>query len=186
VRWPAAVAAGSTSDRLTVLGDIVATAADLVGHELAADEAVDSLSYLPALRGEADPAKEHKAIVNHSIGGTFAVRTKRWKLAFCAGSAGWTSPKDDEALEQGLPEHQLYDMSADIGEQTNLIAQEPSVVAELTALLTDIVQNGRSTPGLAQANDGEAYWRQLTWIEPPAGWKAPAKAKAKSKKSKKK
>ncbi|MHC5068404.1 MAG: sulfatase family protein [Planctomycetota bacterium] len=183
VRWPAAVAAGSTCDRLTVLGDIVATAAELVGHDLAADEGVDSRSFLASLRGlEPDPLTEHEAIIHHSVKGMFAIRTPRWMLAFCPGSGGGSAPKDDVAREQGLPEYQLYDMDADLAQQTNLIAQEPSVVAELSAMATRIVQQGRSTPGPAQANDGDPYWSQLVWIEPPAGWQPAKKGKGKKKK----
>jgi hypothetical protein len=48
---------------------------------------------------------------------------------------------------------QLYDLSQDIGEAKNVQAENPAVVARLTALLGSYISDGRSTPGAQQAND---------------------------------
>ncbi len=56
---------------------------------------------------------------------------------------------------EGMPAMQLYDLSADIGERTNVIEQHPDIVASLTAELETLVQNGRSTPGPQQRNNGK-------------------------------
>ena len=50
---------------------------------------------------------------------------------------------------------QLYDLSADVGERTNVIEQHPDIVASLTAELEALVRNGRSTPGAPQRNNGK-------------------------------
>jgi len=165
VLWPGKIKPGSTTDRLTVLGDIVATMADVIGVELPTDAAEDSRSFYPALLGESDPKKEHAAIINHSVAGIFAVRTREWKLAFCPGSGGWSDPKDDQAREAGLPPYQLYDMANDPGETTNLYEQRPEIVDQLTRLATDIVKKGRSTPGESQPNDTPNGWDQLNWMK---------------------
>jgi arylsulfatase A-like enzyme len=91
--------------------------------------------------------------VHHSISGRFAIRQGNWKLALCPGSGGWGKPGDAEATKQGLPAVQLYDLSTDPAETTNLHDQHPEVVQHLTQLLNDIITNGRSTPGAAQKND---------------------------------
>lgn len=91
----------------------------------------------------------------------------------CAGSGGWSFPKPaaasegmslQEAFEGGwsyptlgsscqqLSPIQLYDLSADIGERTNVYNKHTEVVNELKALLTRYVEEGRSTPGARQAN----------------------------------
>lgn len=165
IRWPAKVQPSSTTNRLTVLGDIVATMADIVGTQLPENAAEDSMSFYPVLLGKYTREKEHLAIINHSIGGAFAVRTKEWKLAFCPGSAGWSHPKDSEAKRKGSPDYQLYDMLNDPGETQNLYEQKPEVVERLIQLATDIVINGRSTPGKSQANDTANDWKQLHWIK---------------------
>lgn len=47
---------------------------------------------------------------------------------------------------------QLYDLSTDLAETRNLAAEQPAKVKELTALLEDMVQRGRSTPGMILSN----------------------------------
>jgi arylsulfatase A len=165
LRWPAVIKAGSESDRLTLLGDIVATMADILDVDLADNTAEDSLSFLPSLQGRRDPAKEHEGIVNHSVSGQFAIRTKEWKLIFCPGSGGWSKPKDAEARKQGLPEYQLYDMVNDPVESKNLVDKHPDKAKELTDLITRFIVDGRSTPGAPQKNDTPNDWEQLVWMK---------------------
>jgi arylsulfatase A-like enzyme len=151
VRWPGKVKAGATCDQLVSLVDFMATCADITGAKLPDNAAEDSVSILPALLGTAGkPLRE--ALVHHSISGKFSIRQGQWKLALCPGSGGWSTPRDPQALQQGLPRTQLYDMTKDIGEQRNLQAEHPDVVKRLTALLEKYVADGRSTPGAPQKN----------------------------------
>ena len=48
--------------------------------------------------------------------------------------------------------------------KTNVHDRHPEIVARLQARATGIVRQGRSTPGVAQKNDGPELWPQLTWI----------------------
>ena len=162
--WPAVIPPGTQTDRLTVLGDIVATMADILDADLPANAAEDSLSFLPVLQGRTDPTKEHAAIVNHAFDGQFAIRTRDWKLIFCPGSGGWSHPKDKAARQLGLREYQLYNMKLDPAESNNVIDEHPEQVAKLTALITRFVINGRSTPGPRQENDTPNDWDQLVWM----------------------
>jgi len=151
VRWPGKVQPGTTGGQLVSLVDFMATCADILGVQLPGDAAEDSVSLLPVLEGRADgPGRE--ALVHHSIDGKFSIRRDRWKLELCPGSGGWSSPRDPQAARQGLPPIQLYDMTADPGEQRNVQAEHPEVVRELTALLQRYVARGRSTPGTPQEN----------------------------------
>jgi arylsulfatase A-like enzyme len=151
-RWPAKVKAGSVSDQLLCLTDLTATCAEILGVKLPDDLGEDSVSFLPALLGT-DQGPLREAVVHHSIGGLFAIRQGKWKLAICPGSGGWSSPKDGEARKENLPEVQLYDMGADLGETKNLVAAQPDTVAQLTKLLEKYIADGRSTPGKPQQND---------------------------------
>jgi arylsulfatase A len=161
VRWPAGgVKAGSETGHLVCLADFTATCAEMLEKKLPKTTAEDSYSFFPVLNGR-PVEKPREAIVHHSISGRFAIRRGKWKLLLCPGSGGWSSPKDNEALKQGLPEIQLYDMVADIGEQDNLAQDKPELVEELVALLKEYVARGRSTPGPLMKNDAEIdIWKK--------------------------
>jgi hypothetical protein len=57
-------------------------------------------------------------------------------------------------------------MSRDPGEQNNLQAEHPDVVARLTKLLEQCVADGRSTPGPKQENDAAIQIRKTAGKDP--------------------
>ena len=151
VRWPGRVKAGSHCDTLICLTDFIATAAEITGARIPDSAAEDSFSFLPDLLGTGKSARP--SVVNHSINGQFALRERAWKLEMCPGSGGWGKPGDIEARQSGLPAIQLYDLSADLAETTNVEAAHQDVVQRLTTEIEAIIANGRSTPGAPQKND---------------------------------
>lgn len=176
-RWPKHVPAGKESDQLVCLGDLFATAADVVGAKIPDNAAEDSISFLSALLGSKSE-NTRTAIVNHSINGSFAIRDGNWKLCLCPGSGGWSAPRPgkDDTSEQPLV--QLFDLKADISERVNLVDQEPNKVAELTKLLEKFVADGRSTAGPPQKNAVAVdIWKAGKAAHQPLK-KEPAKKKA--------
>ena len=164
VRWPGKIAPNSRSDETVSLVDVMATIAELVGHQIPPNAAEDSVSLLPLLLGKETKEPLHEAIVCHSISGHFAIRKGKWKLMFCRGSGGWSAPRESEAGKKNLPVIQLYDLEADPKETTNLHAQHPEVVSELSAILRRYIENGRSTPGPRQKNhNGAVHWQNVPW-----------------------
>jgi arylsulfatase A len=149
-RWPGVIAPGSRSEQLVCLVDLMATCADIVGATLPDTAGEDSVSLLPLFQDPATPIREH--VVSHSIDGKFALREDHWKLVLCPGSGGW-SLNDAQAAREGLPLVQLYDLQADPGETTNLWQAYPARVKAMVARLTQLVADGRSTPGAPQQND---------------------------------
>ena len=152
VRWPSKVESGSMSDQLITLVDVFATVSDITGEKAPA-MAEDSVSFLPALSGQAIQSTR-KGVIHHSIFGHFAYRQGKWKLLLAKASGGWTSPKENQAGADA-PQAQLYDMENDPGEKNNLHLSHPEVAQRLLANLTVDVQNGRSTDGPAAKNDVE-------------------------------
>ena len=144
VRWPGKVAPGTRSDNLVCLGDLMATAADIVGAGLPDDAGEDSVSFLPALLGQESETRR-EAIVHHSVDGMFSIREGRWKLCERLGSGGFSEPKRPEP-GPGDPPGQLYDLEADPGESTNLWEKRPEIVERLQALLNAYQADGRSVP----------------------------------------
>jgi arylsulfatase A-like enzyme len=167
-RWDGRIKPGSRSSQLICLIDLMATCAELLEAKLPDNAGEDSVSILPALLESAKgPLRE--AVVHHSINGSFAIRQGSWKLELCAGSGGWSVPKPGSTEEKGLPPVQLYDLSAENGEQKNLQAEHPETVARLTRLLEKYVAGGRSTPGTQQTNDAPI---KLWKTSAPAGMEA--------------
>ena len=152
VRWPASVKAGSQSDQLICLTDVIATYAEITGATLPGDAGEDSVSFLPALKGKAIESTR-AGVIHHSISGHFAYRMGKYKLLLAKGSGGWTSPTEKEAKDP--PKAQLYDMEKDPGETTNLYASHPEVAERLLKQLEMDVAQGRSTPGAPAKNDIE-------------------------------
>ena len=156
VQWPGVVKAGSRSESLVCLTDVMATVAEIIGFKFPPDAGEDSLSFLPALRGTGSHART--SVIHHSVSGHFAIRQDNYKLIMCPGSGGWTTPKPTAALwkkleKEGQQTVQLYDMTQDLGEQHNLAASMPSRVKRMRALLQRQVDDGRTTPGPKQTND---------------------------------
>ncbi len=85
-RWPKHVPAGTTSDELIGLTDVIATVAGIVGEKLPPDAAEDSYDMGQALRSEEQTKRIREAIVMHNSDGVFAIRQGHWKL-IAAGAA---------------------------------------------------------------------------------------------------
>jgi len=139
-RWPGQVAPNSTYKELTCLNDWFATVADILGKPLPENTAEDSVSLLPALKGETAPVR--KRLIHHSANGSFALRQGQWKLILAQDSGGWSYPTPGSPAAKALPPVQLYDLSQDIGEQHNLQAEKPELVAQLTRVLLGEIANG--------------------------------------------
>lgn len=152
VRWPGKITPGSTSDQLVCHTDLFATCAKLLGLEVPAGAAEDSVSILPAFSDQ--PIVSTRAgVIHHSINGHFAYRIGKWKLLLARGSGGWSAPNENKAKKSAAPVAQLYDMENDPAETTNLYTSQPVVVEQLLAQLKSDVERGRSTDGPAAAND---------------------------------
>ncbi len=140
VRFPGMVKPGSTCSQTVCSVDLLATIAEVLGAKLPATTGEDSVSLMPLLRGEDRPL--HEAVVHHSSAGVFAVRSGQWKLILGPGSGA----------TDGTKPH-LYDLSADLGETTDLATKHPEEVKRLTELMEKYVADGRSTPGEKRMND---------------------------------
>ena len=162
LQWPAFVPGGKLCDQTVCLSDLMATLADLLGIELPPDSAEDSVSNLALWKNPGnDPVRSET--VHQSADGSLAIRSGKWKLEMCPGSGGWSWPKPGEE-PPGSPRFQLYDLSADIGEQRNVISENPETVSLLRKRLAEIIRLGRSTPGIPVKNDDDIVWDTVKWL----------------------
>ena len=131
VVWPGHVHPG-VSDALISQGDLLASLAALTGTSLGPGDAPDSRNVLPALLGQSTQGRAD--FVEYSNGE--ALRSGQWK--FVPPGPGHTQP-------------QLFNLTDDIGEKTNLAAADPDRAAQLAARLqqiegADLAGTARITP----------------------------------------
>jgi arylsulfatase A len=190
VRWPRVVAAKTTCDRLVGLHDLTATVAEIVGCELAANEGPDSISILPLFEDATATAPRQSIILQATRG--MAICSGDWKLVFCPGSGceeRWLIPIGHEpAWKAALkaygkklqsreelycpPFVQLFNLTADPSETTDLAEEHPEKIHELRKLFDLRVKSGRSTPGDPLANDRENI--KAFPAVPASVWQRPA------------
>ena len=140
VSWAKELPKGKHIGETVSLCDIYATLADITKHERTAEEAEDSYSLLPLITAEG--RYERPYTIHHSASGRFAIRKGNWVLI--ENGSGNDNGKNSRAdyykalgyTEEGAkPTGELFDLSKDPKQQTNVYAQHPQVVQELTALL---------------------------------------------------
>jgi arylsulfatase A len=147
IAWrPGTIAPGRVSERVTPLTDVLPTLAELAGAPVPR-RPLDGVSAAPLLAGEGEGATEehedHLYWYRNDPGRTpradaeeggrigrlaEAVRRGRWKAIRYA-------PGRDRAAPDRLWDVELYDLTADPGETTDVASRHPARVAELTALM---------------------------------------------------
>ena len=137
VRWPKGIEAGQVSDATVELTDLYATVSELVGESARGTSGMDSVSLLPILNGKEKSVR--KISIHHSLRGMFALRRGDWKLIDGRGSGGFTHPRE---IEDTDPPGQLYHLGSDSQETTNVYAETPDQVMELSNLLAQVKDSG--------------------------------------------
>jgi arylsulfatase A len=155
VRWPGHVPAGSICHRMAATIDILPTSAEIVGAPLPTRR-IDGVSIVPLLTGDPDanPREIYWLYYGQTLTG---VREGKWKLQLPHDSRtyeGYTPGRDGIPGDTGTKrvELALYDLDADIGEQTNLAARHPDIVDRLqkiaAAARADLGDTGAPGPGV--------------------------------------
>ena len=137
VRWPGRVKRGVSGALLSQL-DFLATFAALTGQTLAGAAAPDSVNLMQAFLGRS--ASGRATYVEQGSG--LALRQGRWKYIEPNNRARVNANTNTELGNDTAP--QLYDLTKDPGEKTNLAATNPVKVKEMDDLLRKIRQAGRS------------------------------------------
>ena len=138
MRWPGKVPAGSTCGELATIMDLLPTLAKLAGTAAPTDRVIDGKDIAPLIAGTAGAKSPHEAFFYHTAQGQLAaVRCGKWKLHLKPPQPRRRPKKGQPQPRQKppAPGAQLYDLSADIGETTNVAAKNPDVVKRLTGLL---------------------------------------------------
>ena len=153
-RWPKKIKDGSTSAQTICLTDVMATCAALTGATIPPNAAEDSYNILPVLLGQAVDKPVREYTLHQTISLALAIRHGNWKYLDHKGSGGNNYGREGEwgmkqfALPERAPDApgQLYDLSKDPGETTNLYNEYPEIVKALKGKLEEYKTSGRSAP----------------------------------------
>jgi arylsulfatase A-like enzyme len=134
VSWKGKIGANKVNDALLSQIDLYASLAALVGGEVEKGQAPDSKNYLSQLLNQSNNNREY--LVEQSLNSTLSLIVGNWK--YIEPSKGPKINKDTNTELGNSAEPQLYDLSADPGEKTNLAAKFPDKVKEMSGLLAAI------------------------------------------------
>lgn len=123
--WPETIRPGSVSNHIGYFGDLMATVAELTGEE--APDDIDSISFLPTLKSDSGQL-EHSYLYwefYEGNGGAQAVREGDWKAVRVPALTGKV---------------ELYNLSADLGEEVDVGTENPAIVERMTTLMKEAYQ----------------------------------------------
>lgn len=121
-QWPGAIQAGSKSDLPAAFWDLSPTFAQLAGGE--APSNVDGVSIVPTLLGQpGQKIADYLYWEFHEEGGRQAVRKGDWKAI-----------REGVAADRDAP-IMLFNLTTDLGETTDVAAENPEIVAEMAAIM---------------------------------------------------
>jgi len=153
--WPGQIPAGTQTDAIAAMFDILPTFAALAGAKVPTDRKIDGVNLWPHLRGDADAKPAHETFYYFRGLKLEAVRHGEWKLQLSApaGSGGKNANKDknDKADEGGKPK--LYNLTQDIGESKDVADEHPQIVKKIQTLVAamdeDLGTDGKG-PGVRE------------------------------------
>lgn len=114
VWWPGRIPAGTSTDEITAMMDILPTFVKLAGGTVPTDHKIDGGDIMPLLTGQAGAKTPHDTFLYYRGLKLEGVRSGPWKLRL----------------------GELYNLEKDISESTNVAAQNPEVVQRLQSLMT--------------------------------------------------
>jgi arylsulfatase A len=136
--WPGKIAGGSSTDAITSMMDVLPTFAALAGGKLP-ERKIDGADLWPLLSGK--ETKGPRDTFYFFRGPKLeAVRSGDWKIQFATVDAIKPNVKTKEQAKKAKnaaakePFPRLYNLATDVGETTNVAAQNPEIVAKLQAL----------------------------------------------------
>lgn len=144
--WPGRVPAHSTCTELTTTMDLLPTLAHLGNTPAPSDRTIDGHDIWPLLAGQPAARSPYDAFYYYYMDQLQAIRCGRWKL-YLALTAQRTNLQGATRPSAA----RLYDLNTDPMEKHNLIAENPIVVARMTALAdkarTDLGEGARRGRG---------------------------------------
>jgi arylsulfatase A len=144
--WPGHVPAGAVCDAVTGNIDVLPTFVKLAGGKVPDDRKIDGADLSQVLLGRTkdSPREAHYYFSGNKLE---AVRSGPWKLAVAPQNEHTGKAKKKEENKKPFTP-KLYNLTADIGETTDVSADHPDIVKRLQALVAQMDADlGAAKPG---------------------------------------
>jgi arylsulfatase A len=125
--WPGQIPAGTSTDAITTMMDILPTLAHLAGGKAPSDRKIDGVDIWPVLSGKQDEKPPREDFYYFRGLALEAVRSGQWKLHLAAADG-------QPAKKKSVTQPQLFNLIQDISESKDVAAQHPEIVERLKRL----------------------------------------------------
>lgn len=153
VRWPGRVPAGTVSDQVICLTDVLATLASIVHVPLPRGNAEDSFDALRAFTETepGPPVRDH--VILQAGNSIYGIRMGDWKLIERANPPKFVSVRKKPATSQAArkkdappQEDELFNLKDDPSETRNVLAANTEVAAKMRKILAAARDQGHTRP----------------------------------------
>jgi arylsulfatase A-like enzyme len=154
VRWPGTVPAGTVSDQVICLTDVLATLASILHVSLPEGAAEDSFDVLRAFTEERPGAPVRDQVILQSASAIYGIRMGDWKLVERANAPTFDSGRNKRKAEQAArkkrlapKKNELFNLRDDPSEATNVIAEHADIATKMANMLVEARDRGFTRPG---------------------------------------
>jgi arylsulfatase A len=154
VRWPGKVPAGTVSDQVICLADVLATLASILHVPLPKANAEDSFDVLRAFTEPTPGAPLRDHVILQAADATYDIRMGDWKLVERADKPEFDSVRNRrkteraERAKRAAPQKdELYNLKEDPAETRNVAAAKAQLVAKMKKALDEARDRGFTRPG---------------------------------------
>ena len=155
--WPGRIPAGTTSDTICGMFDILPTLAFLAGGRVPGDRKIDGVNLWPLLAGEPNPKPAHDVFYYYRGLQLEAVRDLEWKLVLPVARTNSAGQAAAQRAAKPATAPLLFNLKRDPGETTDLARQHPDIVAQLEKLVAIMEEDlGLSGPAPGSRSLGKA------------------------------
>ena len=156
-KWPGKIPVNSKSNQLISHVDLLATFANIVGKPLGNDENHDSVDQLESLTGNPKSMIRDHLIISPNWPSHLVVRKGNWVYIDAQDEGGFRGTKmgehtlggaaalkltgyvnsdvEEGRIRKDAPPAQLYNLSSDLNQTTNVYRENPEIVEDLQGLL---------------------------------------------------